>query len=209
MARSRGWFTALVGRSSPLRDPRALALVAALMAGVLVLQGSALLARPTHPAQAIQVDALGQQGTVDRGRLSNAVCAIDLGVDMQHIARVRAATLAEVRRFAEYEGIDRHALLQLVGLGEALLVRYDFARLYYDMALLPPETTTWQLARERERGLAAAELLVSHDQARRFEATVFQAWDSAWYALEGQLESFEDGPRPPPLTELSSTEPTG
>lgn len=209
MARPPRWLAAITGRSSPLRDWRALALVAGLLAGVLVMQGVALLARHDLPDQALQVDALGQQGTVDRGRLSNAVCAIDLGVDMEHVATVRAATLAEVQHFTESEDIERATMLRLVGLGESLLVRYDFARLYYDMALLPPETTTWQLARERERGLAAAELLVPHDQARRFEATVFQAWDAAWYELEDRLESFDDGPRPPPLTELRSTEPAG
>lgn len=208
MSPSRRALASLTGRGSPLRDPWTLGIIAVLLACAIAMQAAALLSRPALPAAALQVDALGQQGTVDRGRLSNAVCAIDLGVDMDEITRRRSSVMGELRRFADALEIEPPALHSLLGLGEALLVRYDFARLYYDMALLPPETTLWQLRRERERGLAATSLLLPPDQARSFEAELFQAWDRSWTALEDSLSAPADGSRPPRLTTLGSSEPT-
>jgi len=183
-------------------------LVAALLACGLAAQVGARLSRPGLPERPLHPHALGEQGGTERDRLSDALCVVDLGVEMGDIDRIRAEVVVEVERFAESEELDRETRFRLVGLGESLLGRYDFARLYYDMALASEQTAAWQLARERERGLAAALTLVEGQQARRFEAAVFQIWDLAWCELEGRMNSLEGDARLQPLTELHSSDPT-
>ncbi len=207
MARSRRRLASLTGRGSLLRDLRALCLVAALLACALAVQVGARLARPDLPERSLDPRALGEQGGAERDRLSDALCVVDLGVEMGDVDRVRAEVSAEIQRFAESEGLGRQTRVRLVGLGESLLGRYDFARLYYDMALVSEQTASWRLARERERGLAAATTLVDGEQARRFESAVFQIWDMAWCDFERGMNGLEGGAPLQPLTELHSTEP--
>jgi hypothetical protein len=180
---------------------RSLATVAVLLALALTAQLAALTLRPPSLQYAPVARALGPQGEQGRSALGTALCAVDLGLSPRSVLELERRNLAELERWLMEREIGPAARQRLLGLGEALLSRYDYARLFYDMALIPPESARWQLAREREHGRMAAARVLGEEEAERYEAALFGIWEERWREVEAGLDKLGGAPGTPAVTD--------
>ncbi len=198
--------TKAFGRGSPLRDPQLLGLLAALQGTLVVMLLVALAVRPLPPQDSLAIANLGPQGNRRHvNPLEHAVCAIDIGVGLQGMERLEAEVVGEVEAWIVEQVLDLDTRTRLLGLGEILVNRYDFARLYHDMALLPPATCRVMLANERARGVEAAGAFLPSEAALRFERALYESWDGHWQALEAELAPLQGQPS---FSDLGPTAPS-
>jgi hypothetical protein len=187
-------------QAAPARLPWLLGGAALLLLGVLAVEAVALALRPPAVQLALDERALGPQGERGRSALGTALCAIDLGLSPRRVEQIGVEVLVELDGWSSELGLEPADRQRLLGLAEALIARYDLARLSYDLALIPGDSAAWQLAREREHGRQAAARLLSELQAERFEEALFEAWDRRWLQEEAGLEAPGGAPGLPALT---------
>jgi hypothetical protein len=174
--------------------------LAGVLAGAIALQLAFLLVRPELPPPDQQIAVDAPTGNVGREDLAGALCSLHLGVDHARVIEARAQVLVAMRPELHDLELQSATTLQLVGLSEILLSRYDYARVYRDLGLLSPEQAEWHVARDRERGLVAAAAVVEPAQAERFEAALFSAWQQGWEGLLDGTPEYAGSSGSQPLT---------
>ncbi len=179
-----------------LPSPRVLTTVAGVLAAVILAQLGYLLARPELPPPEQQIAVEGLRGNAGRAALSDALCGLDLDLSHATLAMAHAAAVDEVAVALRREGIGGAAAWQLEGLAEALLARYDFARVYRDLGLYSAEQATWHLSQERARGVEAASQVVGPAVAQRFEVAVYGIWQDSWRRLLLANPEYDAGRKP-------------